>query len=580
VSRIDPATDRIAARIRDVSAVAVATGPEGTWALEGTGTIARLGDHGDHVLQRVRIPSGALSSIAVGAGAVWSTDPDQGTLWRIDPSGEPVERTIPLAVGASDVTFGEGAVWVANGLSGTVVRVDPRANQVTNTIAIGNTPGQLAVGAGGVWLAVAGTQGASLPAASQGDAGVSALPAAVCGPVLFAGRAPPQRLIVSDLPLRGSPGLPTRQMSAAIEYVLREHGFRAGRFRLGYQSCDDSTAQSGIFDDRKCVANAKRWVENRLVVGVIGPYNSGCAYDEIPIADRGGPLAMISPTNSDVGLTHRGPLTPPDIPSRLYPARIRNYARLYPSDDLQAAAMAEFARHRRLSSVYLLDDGGFGKQMAASFRLAATRLRLRVAGSGSWNPAAANYRALVQRIVTSRANGVYLSGLIDTNGGRVIRAIRQQFGGSIVILANNGLLPVTELFQSAGSAARGVYITTEALPNSELGLAGREFVTRFAATQHQAPVDQAAVYAAQATEALLAAIASSNGTRESVTQALMTTCVREGILGSFCFDRDGDPTSAPVAIVRAARPGGVPTVESIDGADVIAVIQPPARLRP
>ena len=208
--------------------------------------------------QRVRVPASSLSSIAVGAGAVWLTDPDEGTLWRVDPRG-PLERTIPLAVGAADVAYGAGALWVSNGLTGTVSRIDPRTNRVTAVLAVGNTPGRLAVGGQTVWTAVAGAPGSSLPVASQGGTNGAALPASICGRVFSSGDQPPQRLIVSDLPLRGA-GLPTRQMSAAVAYVLRQHGFRAGRFSVGYQSCDDSTAQTGIFDDRKCTANAKAWV--------------------------------------------------------------------------------------------------------------------------------------------------------------------------------------------------------------------------------------------------------------------------------------------------------------------------------
>lgn len=574
VSRIDPATNRIAARIAGVRAVAVASGTGGTWALEDSGTIARLDPRGDRVLQRIRIPASSLTSITVGGGAIWSTDPDQGTLWRVNPTPEAVERTIPLAVGVTDVAFGAGAAWVANGLNGTISRVDADTNRATNTIAVGNTPGRLAVGSGGVWVAVPGAPGGAVPTASQGNAGVQALPAAVCGPVYFGGEGPPQRLIVSDLPLRGAPGLPTRQMSAAIAYVLREHNFRAGRFRLGYQSCDDSTAQSAIYDDRKCVSNAKAWVSNQLVIGVIGPFNSGCAYDELPVTNRGGPLAMISPTNSDVALTHAGPLTPPDATARLYPTGVRNYVRIYPSDDLQGAAMAEFARRQGLKRVYVVDDNGYGKTTTASFRRAAQHLGVRIAGSSSWDPGAADYGRLAERIARSKVDGVYASGLIDSNGGAVIRAMRQRLGMRVAILASNGFLPIADLFRSAGAAAAGVYVSTEPLANGQLGLAGREFVTHFAATQHRVPVHHAAVYAAQATEALLAAIARSNGTRASVTLALRTTCIREGILGSFCFDRNGDSTSAPITIVRAARPGGSHAVESTDGAHIVAVINP------
>jgi DNA-binding SARP family transcriptional activator/ABC-type branched-subunit amino acid transport system substrate-binding protein len=580
VSRIDPGSDRIVQTIRGLGAAEVAAGPDGAWVVENTGpvTIVKLSPNSDRVVQRVHLPGGWVSSIAVGGGALWATDPGDGTLWRIDPA-VPVARPIRLAVGAGDVAYGASAVWVSNGLRGTVSRVDPRTSEVTKTISLGNTPGRLAVGGGAVWVAVAGARGASVAAASQTQAGISALPASVCGQVFYGGGGPPQRLIVSDLPLRGGPGQPTVQMSAAIAYVLRQHDFRAGRFRVGYQSCDDSTSQSGIFDDRKCVSNAKAWVHNPLVVGVIGPWNSPCAVDELPITNRG-QLAMISPTNTLIPLTRPDPLVPPDFLGRLYPTGVRNYARVYPADDLQAAATAEFARRKGLSSIYVLADeaDSYGGQYAFFFERAARRVGLDLVGASTFDPAARDYGRLTQRVAGSGATAVYVGGDIYT-GGPLIRALRQRLGPRFAILTNEGFLPIGLLFQNAGAAARGVYVTTGAVPSGPLAAAAREFIAGFAATQHQAQVNQAAVYAAEATEVMLDAIAHSDGSRPSVTRALLATCVHNGILGSFCFDPSGDPTVTPITILQAKRAtGNAIVLEGTDGADVVDVINPPRAL--
>ena len=160
----------------------------------------------------------------------------------------------------------------------------------------------------------------------------------------------------------------------------------------------------------------------------------------------------------------------------------------------------------------------------------------------------------------------------------MIRALRQRLGSRVTILANAGSLPIARLFQHAGLGARGVYISTPFLPNAELPSPGRGFVAGFAATQHQALVDPAAVNAAQAAELLLDAIARSNGTRQSVTRALLTSCVRNGLLSGVCVNRNGDPSAATVTILRAQRPGGSTTAGSIDGGAVVAVIKPPASL--
>jgi YVTN family beta-propeller protein len=583
VSRIDPASNRVVQTVTDVDVSAIASGPEGTWAIEqntSTGSIVQLSAERG-VLRRVQIPAvqltAPLSSIAVGAGAIWVTDPQSGLLWRIEPGPLPVPRPISLAPGASDVAYGAGAIWVANGISGTVSRVDPRTSEVTKTIAVGNTPGRLIAGDGGVWVAVAGTNGVALPAASPSQTAIDALPASLCGPVLSARDGRPQRLIVSDLPLHGGPAVPALQMNAAITLVLRAHNFRAGRVRLGYQTCDDSTAQTGVPNSHQCASNAHAWVQHPLVIGVIGPYTSGCAMVEIPITNEHGPLAIISPTNSFVGLTRPEPLAPPGELTQLYPTGVRNYARVYPTDDREAAALAQFARQRTHASVYVLREASdpYSQDSVSYFQNAARRIGLHLAGSGTWNQLERTYPALAERIANAGASAVYL-GLdgVDRNAGALIRALHQRLARRVEILTNETAIPVWPLFHYAGSAARGVIIATAQVPTGPLDPAGRQFVAQFAATQHHATINLAALYAAQATEIMLDAIARSDATRPTVARALLATRVHNGILGSFRFDANGDPTTTPVAILQANEPHGNAAELDTSGTKVVAVIDP------
>ena len=62
------------------------------------------------------------------------------------------------------------------------------------------------------------------------------------------------------------------------------------------------------------------------------------------------------------------------------------------------------------------------------------------------------------------------------------------------------------------------------------------------------------------------------------SRALRDRRVAPGIIGSFRFDAAGDVTSAPIAIFRARRGDGSPTVLSTDGADLVRLIDVPPRL--
>ena len=61
----------------------------------------------------------------------------------------------------------------------------------------------------------------------------------------------------------------------------------------------------------------------RTSIGVIGTFNSGCAEIIIPILNRApnGPVAMVSPANTYVGLTHGGPGTAAGEPEQVLPDR-------------------------------------------------------------------------------------------------------------------------------------------------------------------------------------------------------------------------------------------------------------------
>ena len=90
----------------------------------------------------------------------------------------------------------------------------------------------------------------------------------------------------------------------------------------------------------------ERYAQNSSVVGVIGTFNSGCAEIIVPVLNRAsnGPIAMVSPANTYVGLTHGGPGTVAGEPGKYYPTGKRNYARVVAADDYQGAADAMLAK--------------------------------------------------------------------------------------------------------------------------------------------------------------------------------------------------------------------------------------------
>jgi branched-chain amino acid transport system substrate-binding protein len=374
-------------------------------------------------------------------------------------------------------------------------------------------------------------------------------------------------------------------MADAIRFVLKDHGYRAGAFAVGYQSCDDSTAQTGDYELRKCAANANAYAGAADVVAVIGPFNSRCAQVEIPILNRAphGSLAIVSASNTFPNLTRGGRLAlPPPVgvrgePEAYYPSGERNYARVISRDDLEGVALAVVARRLGLNRVYLLYDKGEAGWVSWTdpFRRTAARLGVGIAGPREYAEVRAP-RALASTVARSGADGVLLGGL--PRDGQVLRALRARLGKDVTIMAGNEFSDIPRLLEVAGAAARGLYVATTQLPADgfELTPAAVRFTREFGSAAYGDYVLQAA----QAAEVVLAAIRRSDGTRASVLRQLHATRVENGLVGSFGFDRNGDMTPGKVAILRVtgATPPNLHLPPHFQGAVVDSLETVPAEL--
>ena len=371
-------------------------------------------------------------------------------------------------------------------------------------------------------------------------------------------------IVASDLPLQGPNSAYPRRMLEAIRQVFRARSYRAGRFRVGLQSCDASTAQSGVWEPRRCTANAHAYGRAKASSAVIGPYNSNCAQYQLAILNRapGGPVPIVSPANTRSGLTHEA-MPPPEgyrgEPDVYYPTGTRNYFRVVGRETLQGVALAMTAARLGLDRVYVLQDAAdegawYRNWVIDPFLRTARRLRVGIAGRERYEGAARSFDALAARIDRSGADGVVIAGDVYNGGDRLLKALRARLGGRLPILTGFLFVFPHEILRSAGRAAEGIYLTTTDIPGRarELTPAARELARELGIPPNE-PIGPLVLEAAQAAEVVLDAIGRSDGTRASVLEQLKATNVKDGILGSFRFDRYGDITPAGIPVLRITR---------------------------
>ena len=405
----------------------------------------------------------------------------------------------------------------------------------------------------------------------DGGAEVVALPSSSCTGIEYEGDGSPDYLIASDFPLQGSSRTQTEQILAAIRQELGNRGWKAGDYNIGYQSCDDATAQAAKWDSAKCSQNANAYAANDAVIAVIGTFNSGCAAIEIPVLNEApdGGIAMMSPANTYPCLTVNLPGgCEATEPAKYYPAGTRNYARVAPADDYQGAFVAEFAQKQGTKKVYVLNDKeAYGLGVATTFRKAAESLGIEIAGFEAWDPKASRYEALMTKIKGTGADAVFLGGLIDENGAQVIKdkvAVLGPNDGAVKLYSPDGFTAQATIDET-GPASAGMYMSVAGVPIDAFTGSAKEFIdSLLAGPLAGKAIDPYAVYGAQATQIVLDAIAASDGSRTDVIAKMFETQVTDGLLGTFGFNENGDPTNASGAVVGFTMYIATDKLETVD----------------
>jgi len=558
--RLDPRTGAVQRRF-SFGADSLAFGGGELWLVQQGNQVLRLDPRTNRV--DLTFPLAAGPGIAYGFGSAWVADPVQNLLWRISPSVPPRSRSIPVATGSTAVAVSAHAVWTTSALADEVDRVDPKTNHVVSVIRL-TAPQDIDSLGSSVWVST------GAPPPSSGP-----LPASSCAPVVYGGHGKPRFIVASDLALQGGAGTSTAPIQRGIEQLIRDRGFRAGAYTIGYQSCDDSTVQSGAFDWAKCITNARAYAADLDVIGVVGTYNSGCSYVEIPILNsaRSGPLAMVSPLNTDPQLTIPAATGVPGV--RMDPSGSRNFARVIAPDQIQDAADAELERQLGATRVAVLDDGSASAvDVDRWFSFAAHRLGLQTVRI-AWSTRHPAPRTVLARVRAAHADGVFVAAGGLPDGVTTVAALRAGLRRDVPIVVTDWFAGFPLFYHLAGRSIDGVYASTGGEPNAYLPRAGRRFAIR-----DSSPYAWGAPYGAAAAQVLLDAIARSNGTRASVTKELFATRIRSAV-GNITIDRNGDPQTASITIFRLAYGKHNSTNQSDFQDSVInRIIVPPPRIVP
>lgn len=359
--------------------------------------------------------------------------------------------------------------------------------------------------------------------------------AAACGP-----REKVVKIAVA-VPLTGDTGAEgqgvKRAVIMAVEEANASHRFP---YKLAAAPFDDRA------DPKEAVNVANLIVSDPRIVAVVGHYTSGCSIPAAKVYARA-PIAMISPGATNPEVTAQQ-LSPDWIGPRVV---FRDVA----TDDVQGSAAAEFA-YKRLGKrrmALLHDKTPYGQGLAEQFQATFESLGGKVVSLDGISVGDRDFKALLTKIRgdESRPQGIYFGGMYTEAGLLLVQMRELGMKDPFVFISGDGAQsPV--LYDVAGEAADGAYLTTIGVPVEELPSA-REFIARYkkrwtGSSEDLKPFDH---FGYEATNIVLEALARAGTPDREKVLAALPGVQYKGILGETKFDAKGDTTNRIVTMTRA-----------------------------
>ena len=332
----------------------------------------------------------------------------------------------------------------------------------------------------------------------------------------------------------------------AIDEANATHAVKG--YTFDYYTLDDGTATAGQYDPAQAAINARKFVSDKEVVGIVGPQMSGAAKAMTPILSQGN-LSMITPsaTNPD--------LTDAKFAAQYSPAGKTVFFRTVATDAYQGPYMANyFAETLKVKSVYVLDDtGAYGEGLANAFQGQAEKKGIKILGRDKIDPKAADYAGVLTKIKSMNPDALYYGGTMQAG----VKLVKQSYEilPNLIKAGGDGLQD-PEMFTGAGYPAAEGWYATVAAPhvNETEKLSG--WVAKYKAAYGVAP-DDYAVCAYDAASAIIAAakkVAASGKpvNRNSIRDALTTVKI-DVLQGPVSFDPNGDIANKVVSVFKAHK---------------------------
>jgi len=347
--------------------------------------------------------------------------------------------------------------------------------------------------------------------------------------------------IHASLPLRGPFAADGRDAADGARLALADAQGEAAGFAVRLELLDDTAgaANGTLPSPVKASANARAAAEDSTAIAYLGELTSGATRGSLPVTNEAR-ILHVSPGAGAIDLVT--PFRGTDEVPGTQPRGERNFGRVIPADDVQAAAAASWARKLGTRRAIAGRDGSdYGDEVTQAFQAAAMEDGIRVSRTRLFPEP-----ARVVEPVFDRTDLVFYAGTPRIGGDLVDFA---DVAGAETVIGSDAIVDPRFLagggaIRSAGRAgAPSVRALSAALDPTHLPAAGARFAQGFEDEYGRAP-GRFAAYGYEAMAVVLDALkrASDPADREAVTDAFFATEERASVLGTYSVTELGETT--------------------------------------
>jgi branched-chain amino acid transport system substrate-binding protein len=346
-------------------------------------------------------------------------------------------------------------------------------------------------------------------------------------------------------------------------------GGRLGSYHIYLRQLNDADPATGGYSPSLTAANAQTAASDPTTVAYIGDYDSAATALSLQALSQSA-ILQVSPWSPYIGFTDANPADGTGDPARYYPADgEKTFARIVPSDLVEAQAIVAFMSSLGVTRLYVLGDVSVFDaaiaQLVANDAPGAgiTVVGLRQSIDPQTNSQPQGYAQIVSDVVAERPDAVLIGASPGVGVVALWRELHTMLPGAklfapstlatpafltAIAAAGGTCTTLTGANVSCPSAAGATYVTSPILQLRQYPAAARG-VMRAYIQRFGKPASVYALYGYAAMEDVLDAIRSAGRQASNRAELLrvffhhlgrIRTSSAAGVIGSYTIDGNGD----------------------------------------